>query len=59
MNIFTKIKNHVEYAYYRKLYDVSTERMLKYGREQNEMERRKWEKNAVKAFTKCMIIPLH
>ena len=58
MNIFTRIKNNVQYAYYRKLSDVAIANMKKHVNEESSTEFKKWAKIGFNSLMKCLEIQI-
>ena len=51
MNIFTRIRNNIEYAYYRKLWDKSISEMIKHC--EDDLAFRKWAEISFECWKKC------
>ena len=53
MNIFIRIKNNLEYAYYRKLRDKALIEMEKHEKDADDSEWRKWAIIGLDSLKKC------
>lgn len=58
MNIFTKIKNNVEYAYYAERRKRAIRNVLKHSNDADDREWRKHMKIALDSIAKCCEIPI-
>ena len=58
MNIFTRIKNNLEYYRYSKLSDKALVEMQKHLNDADDTEFKMWGNIGLLAFKKCMEIPL-
>jgi len=58
MNIFTRIKNNMEYTYYRKLGDKAISKMQEHVNDADDREFKKWANIGLCSLRKCYEIPL-
>ena len=58
MNIFVRIKNNLEYTYYRKLLDRALIEMKKHENDKDDREWKKWANVGLNSLKKCDEIPL-
>ena len=58
MDIITRIRNNMKYAYHRKLADKAITKMERHRDDSDDREFKKWANIALNSLTICMEIPL-
>ena len=58
MDIFTRTKNNIKYAYYRKLWDKALTKMKEHEGDADQTEWKKWAKISLKCMNVCVLTPL-